>query len=608
MSLFVVLLLIGIVNQYSNGYSNNSKFPLYSFQVRIKSVLCPDGESYCPDNETCCKLSSGQYGCCPLPNAVCCNDNLHCCPTGYRCDVEHSRCEKGFRKSYYILCPDGEMLCSHDETCCQLQSGKYACCPLRDAVCCSDYVHCCPYGYRCQIDLNKCQKNISIRWFRKNLAFPIKNILSSKLIYYSLSNISRIQSSDEISNCSQLNNKSYVCCLYRQGSSSYDKIHYCQKSSLCHHSCSRSIQNFNLIDKIKIKSERLIRLSIIENKISPYGKRKYSFYSICCRNKDKKCRSYSSCSYSEDIYYSWNYSYFPQYKYICDEKELSSQLNKRILIENQSLNKCGSTNVVCPYNKTCCKTSQSNSDQYACCHYSNGVCCNDGRHCCPKGTICHYKSGACIIPYKCWIVVCISDTHQKHRQLTDRLKSSHSGDILIHAGDITNFARGSKPFYDFDQWLSELPFRHKLIIAGNHDSILSPSINHGRFLEDEQVIIDDYLRIYGSSWRPTGQSTWSDIPSNPHIVITHNPPCSPNGSHVDLEPKLELRLHEIRPLLSIFGHIHSDYGVWKQSNGVLFANAASLPSSRSQILNDPLRFKISIDENSMTSIEHLISK
>lgn len=207
---------------------------------------------------------------------------------------------------------------------------------------------------------------------------------------------------------------------------------------------------------------------------------------------------------------------------------------------------------------------------------------------------------------KSWTIVCISDTHQRHRELTDRLKSSHNGDILIHAGDITNFGRGSKPFEDFDQWLSELPFKEKIIIGGNHDSILTPSLNHGRFLKDEQIIIDDYLRIYGSSWRPVGESTWSKIPSNSHIVITHNPPTSQNGTHVDLEHNLQTRLHEIKPLLSVYGHIHADYGVWKQSNGILFANAASSPTSRSQLLNDPLRFKISINENSMASIERLI--
>ncbi|CAI8005802.1 Progranulin, partial [Geodia barretti] len=47
----------------------------------LPSVVCPDGQSQCPDGNTCCKLSSGQWGCCPLPNAVCCSDGEHCCPT-----------------------------------------------------------------------------------------------------------------------------------------------------------------------------------------------------------------------------------------------------------------------------------------------------------------------------------------------------------------------------------------------------------------------------------------------------------------------------------------------------------------------------------------------
>ncbi|CAF5033160.1 unnamed protein product, partial [Rotaria sp. Silwood1] len=71
------------------------------------------------------------------------------------------------------------------------------------------------------------------------------------------------------------------------------------------------------------------------------------------------------------------------------------------------------------------------------------------------------------------------------------------------AGDINNFGHGAKPFDDFDQWLSELPFKYKLIIVGNHQSILTPSLNNGQFLKDEQILIDESLYIYGSSWRPS---------------------------------------------------------------------------------------------------------
>lgn len=39
---------------------------------------CPDHKSECPAESTCCELESGEYGCCPLPNAVCCSDKEHC--------------------------------------------------------------------------------------------------------------------------------------------------------------------------------------------------------------------------------------------------------------------------------------------------------------------------------------------------------------------------------------------------------------------------------------------------------------------------------------------------------------------------------------------------
>ena len=35
--------------------------------IQVNAVKCPDGQSECPDGNTCCKTSSGQYGCCPLP-------------------------------------------------------------------------------------------------------------------------------------------------------------------------------------------------------------------------------------------------------------------------------------------------------------------------------------------------------------------------------------------------------------------------------------------------------------------------------------------------------------------------------------------------------------
>ncbi|KAK2148804.1 hypothetical protein NP493_3123g00000 [Ridgeia piscesae] len=59
------------------------------------SVICPDQQHECPDMNTCCRLSSGEWGCCPLPKAVCCSDGKHCCPNGYKCDPTTAMCNPG---------------------------------------------------------------------------------------------------------------------------------------------------------------------------------------------------------------------------------------------------------------------------------------------------------------------------------------------------------------------------------------------------------------------------------------------------------------------------------------------------------------------------------
>ncbi len=58
-----------------------------------RSVICPGGEFECPDRMTCCMMSSGQWGCCPMPDAVCCKDGKHCCPRGRACNLKTQRCE-----------------------------------------------------------------------------------------------------------------------------------------------------------------------------------------------------------------------------------------------------------------------------------------------------------------------------------------------------------------------------------------------------------------------------------------------------------------------------------------------------------------------------------
>lgn len=63
-------------------------------------------------------------------------------------------------------------------------------------------------------------------------------------------------------------------------------------------------------------------------------------------------------------------------------------------------------------------------------------------------------------------VVCISDTH------TNTPSIPH-GDLLIHAGDLTNAGTVADIQKQLD-WLASLPHREKIVIAGNHDSYFDP--------------------------------------------------------------------------------------------------------------------------------------
>ncbi len=101
--------------------------------------ICPDGISECPNGSTCCKLSSGQYGCCPLENAVCCSDGIHCCPKGYTCDPSGTCTESNNQQISLVvlgdmltnvICPDGISECPDKTTCCRLSTGQWGCCPI----------------------------------------------------------------------------------------------------------------------------------------------------------------------------------------------------------------------------------------------------------------------------------------------------------------------------------------------------------------------------------------------------------------------------------------------------------------------------------------------
>ena len=65
-----------------------------------------------------------------------------------------------------------------------------------------------------------------------------------------------------------------------------------------------------------------------------------------------------------------------------------------------------------------------------------------------------------------------------HRELS---LAVGSGDLIIHAGDITEYGTAEE-LEDFTDWFSGLPFKTKVFIAGNHDLVLEEgtSLAHWR--------------------------------------------------------------------------------------------------------------------------------
>lgn len=189
-------------------------------------------------------------------------------------------------------------------------------------------------------------------------------------------------------------------------------------------------------------------------------------------------------------------------------------------------------------------------------------------------------------------IVCLSDTHG----LTDKLEIP-DGDVLIHAGDICGIGRN----YELDQFnhfLAGLPHRHKIYIAGNHDSPLERGgrvlaeklVTKAIYLQDNGIEIEG-VKFWGSPWQPEFfnwsynlprgpqlAAKWAMIPGDTDVLVTHGPPLgildrvNRRDNAVGCEDLLK-RVEDIKPKLHVFGHIHESYGVLEK-NGTIYANAS----------------------------------
>ena len=182
-------------------------------------------------------------------------------------------------------------------------------------------------------------------------------------------------------------------------------------------------------------------------------------------------------------------------------------------------------------------------------------------------------------------IVVISDTHTCHSELV-----IPKGDMIIHCGD---FSHSPQSVFSFAKWYSELDFKYKILIAGNHDTYVE-TVGYDEmfkyskekgiiYLEDTSVEIEG-IKIFGSpyslqygNWafmdmEHTIFEHWAKIPDDVNILVTHGPAYQV-GDKVYMysadgcvgSKTLKNRIEYLPNLkYHFFGHIHEDYGMFQK--------------------------------------------
>ncbi|CAH8621691.1 unnamed protein product [Schistosoma bovis] len=239
-------------------------------QSTVFTQVCPGGKAKCPDSATCCKLSSGEYACCPIPNAICCTDDIHCCPSGTSCDYKTLSCVEtdnghsiGSPTANELLrnpgllftgvrdhvCPGHQSTCADDQTCCPLPDKSWGCCPLKNGVCCRDHLHCCPAGSICDLDTKQCILQIEYNQSTTKIVYDgftmhkANQKLSNSLYSQPVKSISTIDTyvqakwcgacGDTWACCPDVTFTSWSCCPYVGGECCIGQNTCCPPGSRC---------------------------------------------------------------------------------------------------------------------------------------------------------------------------------------------------------------------------------------------------------------------------------------------------------------------------------------------------------------------------------------
>ncbi|XP_048059685.1 granulin a isoform X4 [Megalobrama amblycephala] len=391
-------------------------------------VRCDETGS-CPDGSTCCKTKEGGWACCPLPEAVCCDDFIHCCPHGTTCNVAAGSCDDPsgstpwFEKlpvqrqnvavtqvSSDVPCND-TAACPDGSTCCKTKDGGWACCPLPEAVCCEDFTHCCPHGKICNVAAGSCDDPScsGVPWVKQ---VPVQPVISQNVTDTKNSDVrcDETGSCPDGSTCCKTKEGGWACCPLPEAVCCDDFIHCCPHGTTCNvaaGSCDDPSGSTPWFEKLPVQRQN-VAVTQVSSDVPCNDTAACPDGSTCCKTKEG---GWACCPLPEAVCCEDFIHCCPHGKICndtagsCDDPSGSTPWLEKLPVQKISSQKVAVTQVssnvpcddttYCPDGSTCCKTKEGG---WACCPLPEAVCCDDFIHCCPHGTTCNVAAGSCDDP------------------------------------------------------------------------------------------------------------------------------------------------------------------------------------------------------------------
>ena len=209
----------------------------------------------------------------------------------------------------------------------------------------------------------------------------------------------------------------------------------------------------------------------------------------------------------------------------------------------------------------------------------------------------------------------ISDTHGFHEQFS--MARFDDIDVVIHSGDCSNWRdpyRNESEVRVFIAWYKSVPVKHKIFVAGNHDTSIEKRMITKQdfedagiiYLENEEIVIDG-IKFWGSPHTPQFgdwafmksrekiSRVWDTIPEDTQVLIVHGPPKGIRDLSFNRNGELEycgcgaltkkcLKLPKLQ--LVAYGHIHDMDDIHNQGitlmhkTNAIFSNAACVYDGR----------------------------